>query len=162
MLIYYCCRLRAAVASRAVEIEGGDAMLAVSAFECGAAIHRFGCVISHIFIVVLLPVRALGNRCATLLLYHVPSRETLAMLPVIVRFPASVILSPRPEYSRMSARISFSRLEISDAGDYLPGCALRSDRDHRRFTMAAISSVFCAIRPSIGARCCCSRRSSSL
>ena len=35
-----------------VEIEGGDAMLAVSAFECGAAIHRFGCVISHIFIVV--------------------------------------------------------------------------------------------------------------
>ena len=125
-------------------------------------VHRFGCVISHIFIVVLLPVRALGNRCATLLLYHVPSRETLAMLPVIVRFPASVILSPRPEYSRMSARISFSRLEISDAGDYLPGCALRSDRDHRRFTMAAISSVFCAIRPSIGARCCCSRRSSSL
>ena len=67
MLIYHCCRLRAAVASRTVEIEGGDAMLAVSAFECGAAIHRFGCVISHIFIVVLIPVRALGNRRATLL-----------------------------------------------------------------------------------------------
>ena len=44
MLIYHCCRLRAAVAIRAVEIEGGDAMLAVSAFECGATIHRFGCV----------------------------------------------------------------------------------------------------------------------
>ena len=56
MLINYCCRLRAAVAIRAVEIEAGDAMLAESAFECGAAIHRFGCVISHIFIVVLLPV----------------------------------------------------------------------------------------------------------
>ena len=49
MLIYGCCRLRAAVAIRAVEIEGGDAMLAEDAFECGAAIHRFGCVISHIF-----------------------------------------------------------------------------------------------------------------
>ena len=66
MLIYRCCRLPA-VAIRVVEIEGGDAMFAESAFECGAAIHRFGCVISHIFIVVLLPVRALGNRCATFL-----------------------------------------------------------------------------------------------
>jgi hypothetical protein len=67
MLIYHCCRLSATVAVRAVEIEGGNAMLAESAFECGAAIHRFGCVISHIFIVDLLPARALGNRCATLL-----------------------------------------------------------------------------------------------
>jgi hypothetical protein len=66
MLIYHCCRLRAAVAIRAVEIEGGDAMLAECAFECGAAVTRFGCVISHIFSVVLLPVRALGDRCATL------------------------------------------------------------------------------------------------
>jgi hypothetical protein len=73
MLIYRCCRLRAAVARRAVEIEGRDAMLAESACECGAAIHRFGCVISHIFIVVLLPVRALGNRCTTLL------QETLSL-----------------------------------------------------------------------------------
>jgi hypothetical protein len=46
MLIYHCCRLRAAVAIRAVEIEGGDAMLAVSAFECGATINRFGCVMT--------------------------------------------------------------------------------------------------------------------
>jgi hypothetical protein len=53
MLIYHCCRLRATVAIRAVEIESGDAMLAEGAFECGAAIHRFGCVISHIFIIVL-------------------------------------------------------------------------------------------------------------
>ena len=49
MLIYHGCSLCAAVAIRAVEIEGGDAMLAVSAFESGAAIHRFGRVISHIF-----------------------------------------------------------------------------------------------------------------
>jgi len=32
MLIYRCCRLRPAVAIRAVEIEGGDAMLAEGAF----------------------------------------------------------------------------------------------------------------------------------
>ena len=73
MLIYRCCRLRAAVAIRVVEIEGGDAMFAESACECRAAIHRFGCVISHIFIVVFLSVRALGNRCATFL------QETLSL-----------------------------------------------------------------------------------
>jgi hypothetical protein len=67
MLIYPCCRLRAVAAIRAVEIEGDNAMLAESAFECGAAICRCGCVVSHNFIVVPLPVRALGNRCATFL-----------------------------------------------------------------------------------------------
>jgi hypothetical protein len=49
MLIYPCCRLCAAVAIRLLKIEGGDAMLAEGASEGGAAIHRFGCVISHIF-----------------------------------------------------------------------------------------------------------------
>jgi hypothetical protein len=49
MLIYPCCRLCAAVAIRLLEIEGGDAMLAEGTCEGGAAIHRFGCVISHIF-----------------------------------------------------------------------------------------------------------------
>jgi len=48
MLIYHSCRLRAAVTSCAIEIEGGDAVLAE-----GAAVGRFGCVISHISIVVL-------------------------------------------------------------------------------------------------------------
>jgi hypothetical protein len=65
MLIDRRCRLRATVAISAVEIEGGDAMLAVSTFENGAAIHRFGCVISHIFN----PSTCLGlrgNRCAIL------------------------------------------------------------------------------------------------
>ena len=66
MLIYHSGRLRAPVAIGDVEIEGGDGMLAESARECGAAIHRFGCVISHIFIVVFLPFRLLSNRCATL------------------------------------------------------------------------------------------------
>jgi hypothetical protein len=61
MLIYRCCRLRAAVALCAVEIEGGDAMLAEGAFECGATVRRLGCVISHIFIVVLLPVPDFGQ-----------------------------------------------------------------------------------------------------
>ncbi len=53
MLINHCRRLRAAVAIRVVEIESRDAMLAEGTFECGAAVHRFGCVISHISIVVL-------------------------------------------------------------------------------------------------------------
>jgi hypothetical protein len=61
MLVYPCCRLCAAVAIRFLEIKGGDAMLAEGACEGGAAIHRFGCVISHIFMVVLLPVRAWGQ-----------------------------------------------------------------------------------------------------
>jgi hypothetical protein len=61
MLIYHRYRLCAAVAIRAVEIEGGDAMLAEGAFECGTAMHRFGCVISHIFTVVLLPVQVWGQ-----------------------------------------------------------------------------------------------------
>jgi hypothetical protein len=65
MLINRCCRLCAAVAISAVEIEGGDAMLAVNTFECGATIYRFRCVISHIFN----PFTCLGlrsNRCAIL------------------------------------------------------------------------------------------------
>jgi hypothetical protein len=49
MLIYNGCCLQAEVAIHVVEIESGDAMFAHGAFECGAAIHRFGCVISHIF-----------------------------------------------------------------------------------------------------------------
>jgi hypothetical protein len=43
-----CC-LRAAVAVRDLEIESCNSMLAEGAFEGRAAIHRFGCVISHIF-----------------------------------------------------------------------------------------------------------------
>ncbi len=66
MLIDHCCRLGSTVAIRAVEIEGGDAMLAESTCECGPAVHRFGSVISHTFIVVLLVVRSWGRRCATL------------------------------------------------------------------------------------------------
>jgi hypothetical protein len=53
MLINHCRRLRAAVAIGVIEIESSDTMLAKGAFERGAAVHRFGCVISHIFIVVL-------------------------------------------------------------------------------------------------------------
>ena len=56
MLIDHRCRLRPAVAIRDAEIQGSDVMLTESALEGGAAVHRFGCVISHIFIVVLLPV----------------------------------------------------------------------------------------------------------
>jgi hypothetical protein len=66
MLIDRCCRLRAAVALRAVEIQGSDAMLAEGAFECGDAIYRFDRVISHVSMVVLLSSGPWVNRCATL------------------------------------------------------------------------------------------------
>lgn len=61
MLIDHCCRLRTAVAIHAIEIEGGDTMLAEGAFECGAAVHRFGCVMSHMSIVVLAAGPVLGQ-----------------------------------------------------------------------------------------------------
>jgi len=66
MLINHRRRLRAAIAVRVVEIESSDAMLAEGTFECGAAIYRFGCVVSHIFSVVLQTDGVWGNRCATL------------------------------------------------------------------------------------------------
>jgi hypothetical protein len=49
MLIDRCCRLRTAVAIHAFEIKDGHPVLAEGAFEGGAAVPRFGCVISHIF-----------------------------------------------------------------------------------------------------------------
>jgi hypothetical protein len=57
--------LRAAVAIHDVEIESADAVPAEGAFERGAAVHWFGCVISHIFIVALFTGAASGNRYAT-------------------------------------------------------------------------------------------------
>ena len=60
MLIHYCCSLGSAIADRAVEIYCVDAMLTESAFERGAAAHRLGCVISHIFILVLSACRSFG------------------------------------------------------------------------------------------------------
>jgi hypothetical protein len=66
MLIDHGCCLGATVAVRAVEIEGGDTMRAEGTGECSPAVHRFGSVISHIFIVALLVVRSWGSRCATL------------------------------------------------------------------------------------------------
>jgi len=52
MLIHCFCRLRTPVAIRGVEIQGADAMSAGNALERDAPVHRFGCVISHITIVV--------------------------------------------------------------------------------------------------------------
>jgi hypothetical protein len=66
MLIYHRCRLRAAVAIGAVEIEGGDTMLAERAIEFGAAAYRCGYVISHTLTVALLLVLFWDKRCATL------------------------------------------------------------------------------------------------
>ena len=47
MLIDRGSRLCAAVAIGAVEIESSHSMVAECAFERGAAVQRFGCVISH-------------------------------------------------------------------------------------------------------------------
>jgi hypothetical protein len=41
--------LRAAIAICDLELKGCDSMVAEGAFERRATIHRFGCVISHIF-----------------------------------------------------------------------------------------------------------------
>lgn len=66
MLIDHGRGLGTAVAVDDVEIESGDAMLAEGALERDAAVHRFGRVISHNSILVLLLAPARGNRCATL------------------------------------------------------------------------------------------------
>ena len=52
MLIHCLCRLSAAVAIRAVEIQRADIMFANDAFERDSAVHRLGCVVSHITILV--------------------------------------------------------------------------------------------------------------
>ena len=51
MLIDHGSGLGAAIAVQAAEIKSGDAMFAESALKGGSAVQRFGCVISHIFIV---------------------------------------------------------------------------------------------------------------
>ena len=64
VLVHDCCRLSAAVAIRAVEIQRVDAMLAEMALECGAAIHQFSCVVAHCFMLFPLVVtsRTKGHR----------------------------------------------------------------------------------------------------
>jgi len=61
MLVDRCCGLRAAIAVQAAEIKSSHAPLAEGAFECGAAVERFGCVISHFLIVGGLSRAALGH-----------------------------------------------------------------------------------------------------
>src|SRR5450755_3828441 len=60
VLIHRGGRLRAPVADRAVEIQGGDRVRAQRTAECDAAVHRFGGVIPHKSIVVLSPAAASG------------------------------------------------------------------------------------------------------
>ena len=61
MLIDDCGRLGAAIAIHAVEVKRGDAVLAESALERGAAIHRFGRVVSHSFNCSPLPIWSPGQ-----------------------------------------------------------------------------------------------------
>ena len=53
MLIDGSSCLGTTVAGGVVEIEGGDTMFAEGTGKDGAAVRRFGCVISHVFSVVL-------------------------------------------------------------------------------------------------------------
>ena len=46
------CRLGAPVPGKTVEIQGGDAVLTQRALKGGAAVHRFGGVVSHVLSVV--------------------------------------------------------------------------------------------------------------
>jgi hypothetical protein len=63
MLVHRGCRLGAAVADDTIETQRGHGVLAQRAFEGCATVHRFGCVISHVSIIVLSRsnnLRALG------------------------------------------------------------------------------------------------------
>jgi hypothetical protein len=72
-----CC-LCTAVAAGVVEIERGDTMFAEGAGEEGAAVHRFGGVISHFSTLLLLAGAGLSIRCATLGRTRVASRPSNA------------------------------------------------------------------------------------
>lgn len=65
VLVHYSRRLGAAVAIRVVEIGRVYNILAKRTFKCDAVIHRFGRVISHLLIVVFIPVQAWSNGCAS-------------------------------------------------------------------------------------------------
>jgi hypothetical protein len=85
VLIDHGRRLRAAVAIHDVEIERGDTVLAEGAFERGSTVHGFGCVISHISIVVLFTGASLGNRSAT---FERGSGLELSFSMFLLRVPA--------------------------------------------------------------------------
>jgi len=61
MLVDYRRRLRAPVSEGVVEIESSNTVFAKSALERGTAVHLFGCVISHIFSVVLATLLECGQ-----------------------------------------------------------------------------------------------------
>jgi len=63
VLVHCGRRLGATVAFRAVEILGGDGVLAESAFECDAAVHPIRGVVAHSFIVVPLRGMIWGKGC---------------------------------------------------------------------------------------------------
>ena len=62
--VHGSCRLGAPVPGKAAEIQSGDAVLTQGALEGGAAVDRFGGVVSHASIVVLprSAAGALGER----------------------------------------------------------------------------------------------------
>jgi hypothetical protein len=66
MLIYHRNRLRAAVAIRAIEIEGVTLCLQKVHLNVVPPLIGCGCVISHTVTVSLLPVLFWDKRCATL------------------------------------------------------------------------------------------------
>src|SRR5882757_10484864 len=61
VLIHRLGCLRAAVAVRGVEFQRTDAMFAGDTLESDAAVHRFGCVVSHSIIVAANPRNSSGH-----------------------------------------------------------------------------------------------------
>src|ERR1035438_1363411 len=100
---------------------------------------------------------------------HRTSSETGSWIPSSAFFTngAQALLPSLPQYRFNSYKrvvrggrcFEVRRREVSDGGDYLPRLPVTHSSQSSPITMAAISSGFCAIQPSIGAGCCCSRRS---
>jgi hypothetical protein len=89
VLVHRCCRLGAAVADDTIETQRGYGVLAQGAFEGCAAVHRFGCVISHVSIIVLSSGNLPGIRCAAL------ERHGQRSLPLALVIPQARALPTR-------------------------------------------------------------------
>lgn len=107
MLIYYCCRLRAAVAIRAIEIQGLTLCLQTGHLNAVPRFIAIGCVTPHIFTVVLLSVLVLGIRCATL------EQETLSLAGSAAGQYLCGALSEKPRGWSMLARLRWPHAGVA-------------------------------------------------
>jgi len=52
VLVHRLCRLGPSVAIRAVEVQRANAVFAGNALERNATVHRLGCIVSHVIILI--------------------------------------------------------------------------------------------------------------